>query len=88
MSECRLLQVPPTAARVPTSERPSLTIRFNVIWTLEPVPGGTQIQLAFDGAAKLVVLGRVAERMLGRRRRLEVILDNYERELTGATQTG
>jgi hypothetical protein len=61
---------------------------FAQIWTLEPVPGGTRIQLAFDGAVKLGVLGRGAVRMLGRRPRLEAILDNYERELTGATQTG
>ena len=56
-------------------------------WTLEPVPGGTRIRLAFDGAVKLGMLGRGAVRMLGRRRRLEAILDNYERELTAATRT-
>jgi hypothetical protein len=61
---------------------------FAQIWTLEPVPGGTRIQLAFDGAVKLGLFGRGAVRMLGRRRRLEAILDNYERELTGVTQTG
>jgi hypothetical protein len=61
---------------------------FAQSWTLEPVPGGTRIQLAFDGAAKLGLLGRGAVRMLGRKGRLEAILDNYERELTGAAQTG
>lgn len=61
---------------------------FAQVWTLEPVPGGTRIRLAFDGAVKLGVLGRGAVRVLGRRRRLEAILDNYERELAGATQTG
>lgn len=61
---------------------------FAQSWTLEPVPGGTRTQLAFDGAVKLGVLGRGAVRMLGRRGRLEAILDNYERELTAPTQTG
>ena len=55
---------------------------FAQTWTLETVPNGTRIQLAFDGAVKLGVLGRAAVRMLGRQRRLEAILDNYERELT------
>ncbi len=56
--------------------------RFAQTWTLEPVPGGTRIRLAFDGAVRLGVLGRAAVRLLGRPRRLEAILDNYERDLT------
>jgi uncharacterized protein YndB with AHSA1/START domain len=55
---------------------------FAQTWTLETVPNGTRIQLTFDGAVKLGALGRAAVRMLGRQRRLEAILDNYERELT------
>lgn len=61
---------------------------FAQTWTLEPVPSGTRIQLAFDGAVKLGVLGRAAALMLGRQRRLDAILDNYERELTTAAHTG
>jgi uncharacterized protein YndB with AHSA1/START domain len=57
---------------------------FAQTWTVEPAPGGTRLRLAFDGAVKLGIFGRAAVRMLGRRRRLDAILDNYERELTGA----
>lgn len=55
-------------------------------WSVEPAAGGTRLSLAFDGAVKLGALGRLAARMLGRPRRLEAILDAYERELT-ATST-
>lgn len=58
---------------------------FAQTWTVEPAPGGTRVRLAFDGAVKLGVLGRAAVRLLGRQRRLETILDGYERELTAAT---
>jgi uncharacterized protein YndB with AHSA1/START domain len=60
---------------------------FAQTWTVEPAPGGTRIRLAFDGAVKLGALGRAAVRVLGRRRRLEAILDNYERELTEGART-
>lgn len=61
---------------------------FAQTWTLEPVASGTRMQLAFDGAVRFGVLGRAIVRMLGRQRRLETILDNYERELTAAAHTG
>jgi hypothetical protein len=57
---------------------------FAQTWTVEPAPGGTRLRLAFGGAVKLGIFGRAAVRMLGRRRPLDAILDNYERELTGA----
>jgi hypothetical protein len=60
---------------------------FAQTWTVEPAPIGTRLRLAFDGAVKLGVFGRAAVRMLGRQRRLDAILDNYERELTAATRT-
>jgi hypothetical protein len=41
--------------------------------------GGTRLTLAFDGAVKRGVLGRLAARLLGNPRRLEAILDAYER---------
>jgi hypothetical protein len=61
---------------------------FAQTWTVEPAPTGTRLRLAFDGAVKLGVFGRAAIRILGRQRRLDAILDNYERELTGAAGTG
>jgi uncharacterized protein YndB with AHSA1/START domain len=61
---------------------------FAQTWTVEPAPDGTRLRVAFDGAVKLGVFGRAAVRMLGRQRRLDAILDNYERELTGAAGTG
>ena len=61
---------------------------FAQTWTIEPATTGTRLRLAFDGAVKLGVFGRAAVRMLGRQRRLDAILDNYERELTGAAGTG
>lgn len=61
---------------------------FAQTWTLEPVPTGTRIQLAFDGAVRFGVLGRALVRMLGRQGRLEAILDNYERDLTAAAHVG
>jgi hypothetical protein len=60
---------------------------FAQTWTVEPAPIGTRLRVAFDGAVKLGVFGRAAVRMLGRQRRLDAILDNYERELTGAAGT-
>jgi uncharacterized protein YndB with AHSA1/START domain len=61
---------------------------FAQTWTVEPASTGTRLRLAFDGAVKLGVFGRAAVRMLGRQRRLDAILENYERELTGAAGTG
>jgi hypothetical protein len=60
---------------------------FAQTWTVEPAPNGTRLRLAFDGAVKLGILGRAAVRMLGRQRRLDAILDNYERELTRSAGT-
>jgi ribosome-associated toxin RatA of RatAB toxin-antitoxin module len=55
---------------------------FSQTWTVEPTARGTRLTLAFDGAVKLGVLGRLAARVLGNPRRLEAILDAYERDLT------
>jgi hypothetical protein len=61
---------------------------FAQTWTVEPAPTGTRLRLAFDGAVKLGVFGRAAVRILRRQRRLDAILDNYQRELTGAAGNG
>lgn len=53
-------------------------------WTVEPSTDATVVTLTFDGAVKLGVLGRLAARLLGNPRRLEAILDAYERDLTQA----
>ncbi|MEX2562675.1 MAG: SRPBCC family protein [Nitriliruptoraceae bacterium] len=55
-------------------------------WTLEPAGHSTHIRLEFDGRVKLGIIGRLAAKLLGNRRRLEAILDTYERELTVPVQ--
>jgi uncharacterized protein YndB with AHSA1/START domain len=55
---------------------------FTQTWTLEPARGGTHVRLEFDGRVKLGILGRSVARLLGNPRRLDAILDAYERELT------
>lgn len=62
-----------------------LLAAFSQTWTVEPAADGTHVRLEFDGRVKLGIIGRAAARLLGNPRRLETILDNYERELTGAT---
>jgi uncharacterized protein YndB with AHSA1/START domain len=54
---------------------------FAQTWTVEPTPGGTRLTLTFEGAVKLGILGRIAIRWLGASRRLEAILERYERDL-------
>lgn len=54
---------------------------FAQTWTVTPTGGGTRLTLEFDGSVKLGVLGRMAARLLGRRGRLERVLDAYEHEL-------
>lgn len=54
---------------------------FAQTWTVEPTPSGTRLILAFDGAVKLGVIGRLAIRWQGAARRLEAILDRYARDL-------
>lgn len=58
---------------------------FTQTWTVEPARHGAHIRLQFDGRVKLGIIGRAAARALGNGRRLEAILDAYERELTLAT---
>jgi uncharacterized protein YndB with AHSA1/START domain len=60
---------------------------FAQTWTIEPAAGGTHVRLVFTGAVKLGVIGRAAARLLGNRRRLEAILNNYQHELTGGPGT-
>lgn len=50
-------------------------------WTVEPTANGTRLTQRFDGAVKLGMLGRIVIRLLGNRRRLEAILDGYERAI-------
>lgn len=58
---------------------------FAQTWTVEPTTkGGTRVTLTFDGAVKLGVIGWLAMRILGNRRRLAAILAAYDRELTAA----
>jgi uncharacterized protein YndB with AHSA1/START domain len=59
-----------------------LLSEFAQTWTLEPARDGTHVRLDFDGSVKLGIIGRAAARLLGNPRRLEAILDGYERELT------
>ncbi len=63
---------------------------FAQTWTVEPRSDGTQVTLSFDGAIKLGVIGWLAMRILGNRRRLTAILDAYDHALTevpGRTRT-
>jgi hypothetical protein len=59
---------------------------FAQTWTVEPTPSGTRLILAFEGAVKLGILGRIAIRSLGASRRLEAILEHYERDLVTASR--
>lgn len=59
----------------------ALLHRFAQTWNVEPAPNGTLVTLTFDGLIKLGLLGRVAARLLGNRRRLQAILEAYEHEL-------
>jgi uncharacterized protein YndB with AHSA1/START domain len=62
--------------------------QFAQTWTVTPTDDGTRLTLSFDGAVKLGVVGRLAARILGRRRRLEAILDGYEDELAACQPAG
>ncbi|MEX2550432.1 MAG: SRPBCC family protein [Nitriliruptoraceae bacterium] len=73
-------------ASYPASYR-MLLAKFTQTWTLEPVADGTHVRLDFEGRVKLGIIGRAAARLLGNTRRLERILDNYERELTEGAST-
>jgi uncharacterized protein YndB with AHSA1/START domain len=59
-----------------------LLAEFAQTWTVEPTVEGTRVRLEFTGRVKLGIIGRFVARLLGNRRRLEKILDGYERELT------
>lgn len=60
---------------------------FAQTWTVTPVAPGTRLTLEFDGTVKLGVLGQLAARLLGNGRRLDAILDGYERELVARHPT-
>ncbi len=56
-------------------------------WSVEPMPDGTRLTLTFDGRMGLGVVGRAVGAMLGRRRRLDAILDAYEDEILAGLDT-
>lgn len=59
----------------------ALLHELNQTWTVERTEHGARLCLSFDGAVELGVIGRAIACIVGNRRRLEAILDSYDREL-------